>query len=196
MAFVLAAGPSAGGKSEYAEGLVCASGCMPRIYIAAMEPFGEEAERRIARHRRLRAGKGFETLEQPVSLAEAALRIPEGAAVLVESLGVLTANEMFSPRGAGAEHAREAVLEGLLRLRERCGFLAAVTEDACSAGTDYAGETDRWLRILSEINRAAAAEADAVCEVVCGIPSYYKGTPPFSAGTGGLRSARGSYDLV
>ena len=53
------------GESAYAEGLVLESPRRPRVYAAAMEPFGQEARRRIERHRQLRAGKGFETWELP-----------------------------------------------------------------------------------------------------------------------------------
>ena len=60
-------GGSASGKSEYAERLVCP---LPgkRIYVATMEPFGEEGRERIARHRKLREGKGFVTAEVPRDL--------------------------------------------------------------------------------------------------------------------------------
>ena len=60
-------GGSASGKSEYAERLVCS---LPgkRIYVATMEPFGEEGRERIARHRKLREGKGFVTAEVPRDL--------------------------------------------------------------------------------------------------------------------------------
>ena len=61
---VLVTGGAASGKSEYAERLVCselpgtaeapaAEG--PRIYVAAMQPFGSEAEERIRNWRRLAA---------------------------------------------------------------------------------------------------------------------------------------------
>ena len=44
-----------------------------------------------------------------------------------------------------------------------------------SGGADYAGDTDRYLRVLAQVNNAFAARADAVVRVVCGIPVYYKG---------------------
>ena len=51
----LVVGGAASGKSEYAEGLVLASACQKRIYIATMEPFDEECLRRIEKHRVMRA---------------------------------------------------------------------------------------------------------------------------------------------
>ena len=56
--FTLLIGGAASGKSGYAEALLLRGPARPLVYIAAMEPFGPEAEARIARHRALRAGKG------------------------------------------------------------------------------------------------------------------------------------------
>ena len=47
--FTLVIGASASGKSEYAEKLAMSLDGQ-RIYLAAMEPFGQEAQARIARH--------------------------------------------------------------------------------------------------------------------------------------------------
>ena len=57
-------GGSGSGKSEYAENLAVrlAKG-QALYYVAAMQPCGEEGQERIRRHRALRAGKGFETIE-------------------------------------------------------------------------------------------------------------------------------------
>ena len=57
MTVTLVIGAAASGKSAYAESL-CLGHDGPRVYLATMEPFGEEGARRIARHRALREGKG------------------------------------------------------------------------------------------------------------------------------------------
>ena len=44
-----------------------------------------------------------------------------------------------------------------------------------SGGTDYAGDTGRYLLALAQVNNAFAARADNVVRVVCGIPVFYKG---------------------
>ena len=64
---LLVTGGSASGKSEYAENRALQLAKTEQkklIYLAAMKPFGEEAAKRIERHRQLRAGKGFETVER------------------------------------------------------------------------------------------------------------------------------------
>ena len=59
----LMTGGSACGKSSYAESLaVRLNG--PRYYLAAMQPYGEGGAEKIARHRKMRRGKGFETIER------------------------------------------------------------------------------------------------------------------------------------
>ena len=116
-------GGSASGKSEYAERLVC-SLHGKRIYAATMEPFGEEGRERIVRHRKLREGKGFVTVEVPRDLGvfadelwksrtqgevfgkvpdtETALENPDTKAaretcnILLEDLPNLVANELFA----------------------------------------------------------------------------------------------------
>ena len=170
---LLVCGGAASGKSAYAEKMLCKlSGDAPRVYLATMRPVGAEAAARIGRHRAQRAGRGFETLEWALGLSAAP--IPPGSAVLLEDIGNLCANEMFDPAGSG-DGAADAVVRGVEALRERCGVLVLVTNEVCSGGAGYAGDTLRYLRALGEINRRLAALSDAVCEVVCGLADYWKG---------------------
>ena len=167
----LVIGGAASGKSEYAESLLLHTR-EPRYYIATMQPFGEEAMERIRRHRAMRAQKQFTTIECYTNLSSVCL--PERGAVLLECMSNLTANEKYAPEGAGA-HAYEAILNGIDSLRKQSDRLVVVSNEVFTGGNRYAGETDQYLRLLAEINRALAARADAVCEVVCGCVQYYKG---------------------
>ena len=164
--FTLITGGSASGKSAFAEEHVLKlSG--QRIYVATMEPFG--AEDRIEKHRCQRAGKGFATVERCTNLA--GLPLPTDANVLLECLGNLTANELYSSQGGGPG----AVLAGVESLLFRCAHLTVVTNEVCSGGTDYAGDTLTYMKELAHINRILAAQADLVAEVVCGLPNVLKG---------------------
>lgn len=110
--FTLVIGGAASGKSEYAEGLVLASSHFPRYYIATMEPFDEECRRRVEKHRRMRANKRFETVECYINLSS--VRLPERGTVLLECVGNLAANELYSPRGAGnGADALSAIIGGV-----------------------------------------------------------------------------------
>lgn len=162
-------GGSGSGKSSLAESLLTdADAACPRIYIATMNPTGEEARRRIRRHQATRRDKGFLTVERYTDVGAAPL--PENAAVLLECLGNWLANEMFFPDGAGPD----AVRDGIDRLRGATRLLLVVSNDVFSDGVSYPPETERYRTALAEINRCVAARCDTLIETVCGIPLYHK----------------------
>ena len=99
MTVTLVIGAAASGKSAYAESL-CLGHDGPRVYLATMEPFGEEGARRIARHRALREGKGFSTLERTRDVGAAVPGLPRGCTLLLEDVGNLVANELFAEGGS------------------------------------------------------------------------------------------------
>ena len=67
----LVTGGSGSGKSEYAENWLTGRNKKDGtyIYIATMQPYTEETMKKIERHHRLRAGKGFRTLEKYTDLS-------------------------------------------------------------------------------------------------------------------------------
>lgn len=168
----LIVGGASSGKSEFAESIILSCRLYPRIYIATMEPFGAEAATRIERHRQMRAQKQFQTLECYTGLES--VTIPQGAAVLLECLGNLSANELYSPAGSGCR-AFEAVLAGIKKLKARCGHLVVVSNEVHSGGTAYEGDTLRYLELLGALNCALAECSDEVYEIVSGIPVKLKG---------------------
>ena len=169
--FTLVIGGSASGKSEYAESLLLQSEHRPRYYIATMQPFDDECHARIAKHRRMRAEKQFETIECYTGLSRLAL--PQRGDVLLECLGNLTANELYDPAGAGPR-AQEAIVGGVDALLPQCIDLVVVSNEVCADGGGYPEGTGIYRRLLAEVNRALAVRAERVCEVVCGLPYYYK----------------------
>ena len=164
-------GAAASGKSEYAEDIVMS---LPgeKIYIATMEPFGAEAKERIARHRALRAGKGFSTIERPRDL----IALTPGADwnMLIEDLPNLAANELFSPEGGGVD----AVLSGVDRICKIASSVTIVTGDIFSDGAEYDVGTKEYMGMLADLHMRIAAKADNVVEVVCGMPCAVKGELP------------------
>ena len=167
----LVVGGAASGKSSYAERLVLQT-ALPRYYLATMQVCDAECAARVEKHRRMRAEKQFETLECPLHLGT--VRLPARGTALLEDLGNLTANELYDTHGAG-ENAASAILSGIDTLYAQCEHLILVSNEVFSGGANYAGDTDRYLKALAQVNNALAARADAVVRVVCGIPVYYKG---------------------
>lgn len=119
----LITGGSGSGKSAYAEKYICHAlnekGCKEKYYIATMQVFDDEGQRKIDRHRRLRAGKGFITIEQPRDIQNAVSKLQSESSLktvrsaLLECMSNLVANEMFSPVDASGMQAAEAEKEAL-----------------------------------------------------------------------------------
>ena len=164
-------GGSGSGKSAFAEDKIVSFGPAKRIYIATMHPYDEESHKRVARHRKMRAGKGFETVECYTGLKN--LDFPENAVVLLECMSNLAANEMFEEKGAG-EKTVEAVLEGIKKLRSQVRHLVIVTNEIFSDGMVYDKETENYQRLLGKINAYLAEISDVCYEVVYGIPLRIK----------------------
>lgn len=173
--FTLVIGGAASGKSAYAENLILCADVKPRFYIATMEPSDGESCARIARHRALRAGKDFETVECHIGLDR--LRLPYRGAVLLECMGNLVANELYHSDGAG-ENTEAAILQGIDALLPQCQELVVVSNEVFSGGQDYQEDTLRYLWTLAAVHRALARRADRVVEMVSGCAVYHKGKGP------------------
>ena len=166
----LVTGGSGCGKSTWAEKLVQSLPAERRIYIATMQVYDQESEKRVRRHRAQRADLGFRTVECEKNLSAA--KIDTGSIVLLEDLVNLTANEMFD----GGDPNR--VVPDLQKLSMRCRHLIMVTNDLFSDGETYSASVQEYLRCLADINRQAAGLADHVIEVVYSIPVALKGELP------------------
>lgn len=186
---IVVTGGSGSGKSEFAEEMAVklagsafrqdgvSEGCSERagrlVYLATMLPFGKEGRERIRRHRALREGKGFLTIEKQDTLAEIDPEKLFGATVLLEDLSNLISNEMFGKEKGEAWQPEEVigrVLEGLLFIRQHSGNLIIVMNEIFSDGRIYEEGTERFLQVAGCLNRKIAEKADACWEVVYGIP--------------------------
>lgn len=175
----LVIGGSGSGKSEYAERIVTACPAeLPRYYLATMHAEDAESRERIARHRRIRAGKQFRTVEQPYGAAAALERMECGdKVILLECLSNLVANEIFLREGAPETPAGTAsrVASDVLTLRENARHLVVVTDNVFEDGIRYPASTEQYRAVLGEVCCRLAAEADTVTEVVSGCPIPWKG---------------------
>lgn len=162
---ILVTGGAASGKSAYAEQLAEQLG-QQKIYVATMEPFGEEANLRIQKHRQMRASKGFQSVDCYRKLQ--ALNLPPSEVVLLECVTNLLANELY---GGDAE----TVLEGIQHLLKQTGHLIVVSGEVFSDGMSYSAETMEYIEKLACLNRKLAEQADLVVESVAGLAVIWKG---------------------
>lgn len=158
------------GKSHLAEKLLDGFSDN-KYYIATMMPSGEEASAAIERHRKIRAGKGFETIEKYTSLHE--LELPGKPDILLECMANLCANEMFG--GSGICDPTDSIMRGTEHLKSIAETLVIVTNNVGSDGVDYGEGTNRYIEVMGRVNRLIADISDNVIECVYGVPVVLKG---------------------
>lgn len=179
----LVIGGSGSGKSAYAEQMaVKAAGKGSLYYVATMQVYDEEGKKKVERHQKMRAGKGFLTIEQPRRLKEAAEKVAaERGTVLLECMSNLVANEMFSEENLSAvmdeakiKQLSHEIINGVTALQDSCDILIIVTNQIFEDGIRYDASTMDYIRLLGDINRQIAERAEQVVEVVAGIPIFIK----------------------
>ena len=199
----LVTGGSGSGKSAYAEKLVTEQyKGDSKYYIATMQVYDEEGKVRIERHRQMRSGKGFTTIEQPACIEEALTKIDKWeekqcvavqeekeekqcvaeqkekqCVALVECMSNLAANEIFQEEEIRPYAAVERILKGIKTLSKHLHGLVIVTNNVFEDGIEYDAGTQEYLKALGQINEGLASMADTVTEVVVGIPVPLKGCP-------------------
>lgn len=181
---ILVLGGSGSGKSAYAETAAGRlAGGMRKYYLATMQAFDEEGQKKIRRHRKLRSGKGFLTVEQPVHILQAAEQMESGEkTALLECMSNLAANEMFGEPVNGDERFRapeevsRRILKQVGELQKQLAHFVIVSNNVSEDGILYDEGTMNYLKALGIINQGLAAMADTVVEVVVGIPVVLKGS--------------------
>ena len=215
---LLVIGGAASGKSEYAEKLAIRTTREERgsrlWYLATMhrDPQDPETILRIEKHRRMRDGKGFRTVECERDLAGIREMFHAGDVILLEDLSNLLANECFPPERSACPDfdagryrwsaAGERILLPVFEMRERGIHIVVVgnriTEDLpaeTESGNGQSRERERSraedtesdLVHYIEANQLIQCElgkaADEIVEVVCGVPLIQE---PCVTGTGHL----------
>ena len=171
--FVLITGGSGSGKSEYAEGLALKLEPGKKLYLATMMVWDEEGRKRVSRHKKMREGKRFETVEIYSDLEK--FTIPDGfkgkrPTILLECMSNLVCNEFYRQE----KEAYCRIVRGIERLLSCSEHLIVVTSEVCSDGAAYSDETERYRKLLGQINCYLAGRAGLVAEAVCGIPVFWK----------------------
>lgn len=185
---VLVTGGAGSGKSAFAESIAAALSPR-RTYIATMEPQGQEALDRIARHRRQRSSLGFRTVERPSSLLPLPDASPDGVALL-DDLGNLVANSLFAKDGTMANPfaVLDALDQEVKALEAAFGHVVVVGCEVGSCGNPPDPGTMAWIRLMGSLACRMAARFDTVIEVVVGQACVIKGClPPLYEGAQGPR---------
>ena len=145
---------------------------LDKLYIATMIPFGEEGERRIEKHRKMREGKGFLTVEKYTEVDSLAAEIADlnEKCCLLECMSNLVGNEMHDARNRSLsdEELEKLIAEEVMALGKSCGHLVVVANCFLTEDAGYDEETRRYVRIADHVNEILRAGADKTCELAEG----------------------------
>ena len=185
-------GGSGSGKSTFAEKRISElNNGNSLYYLATMQVFDNEDLERIKRHKKLRLGKGFITLEKSKNVGDILDELnKEKSDILLECMSNLVANEMFDEEiykenDAGSNNDNiigddkiklifEKIKKDILKLKEGSENLVIVSNNIFEDGYTYDKSVEDYKRLLGDINRYITMISDEVWEVVAGIPIRVK----------------------
>lgn len=159
----LVLGGARSGKSAFAERLVLASGLKP-VYLATGRALDEEMSERISIHQD-RRGKAWETIEEPLALADALQQSATGGrAVLVDCLTLWVTNLMM----AEADVMREC--DDLIAVLPSLGSPVVFVGNEVGLGIVPENAMAREFRDLAgAVNQCVAAASKAAWFVAAGL---------------------------
>lgn len=141
-------GGSGSGKSAYAEQLMERfTGVTEKYYLATMQIFDEEGEKRKMKHKAARQGKGFLTIEQPRDIKKAGgadqTRQCGIAGMYVQPCGKRDVSRGWHSAGG---QVKEKILSEMRVLREAASRLVIVTNNVFEDGVPYDADTLAYIR--------------------------------------------------
>jgi adenosylcobinamide kinase/adenosylcobinamide-phosphate guanylyltransferase len=151
-----------------------------KIYIATSKVYDEEMKQRIQKHQKDRENKGFITIEKSENIGEVALRLQKSDTVLMDCLGTLVANEMFTDYSIEySEQMKRDIIEKLYNDIIKINTVAAnfiiISNEIFSSGITYDPATEAYIEVLGQLHIKIAAAAQKAIECVFGCNTFYKG---------------------
>jgi len=174
---ILVTGGARSGKSDYA--LQRAQELPgPRCFIATCPVVDSEMAERIARHREERAGTEWQTVEEQTDIATVLQERKDCGVCLIDCLTLWVNNLLYH-----AEQSKKIFLD--TEMRRQCAFLLRAAQEHPGTVICVTNEVGMGIvpdnpaarlyrDLVGRCNRMAAAAADEVILVSCGIPLQLK----------------------
>ena len=164
---ILVTGGARSGKSALAERLAQSCGNKV-IYIATSEPFDDEMQSRIDRHR-ARRDAGWRTVDAPLELPDMLVQTDGDAPRLVDCLTMWLNNLIYHNRDVADEVDRLVEV-----ISEQQADLVMVTNEIGSGLVPQTAEARKFRDLAGELNQMVAQAASQVYLSVSGIPVKIK----------------------
>ena len=149
------------GKSSYGETLAAELAGARKIYMATSEPYDDEMRDRIKHHKEQRKGKGFFTIEKSRGIGELTNELEDTDTVLLDCLGNLLANEMFS---ADDSNPANSIFRDISSINNKISNLIIISNDVFSDGCLYSDSVVRYIDELAELHKMIVRISDRAIE--------------------------------
>lgn len=176
-AIIFITGGARSGKSSYAQNRAEA---IPgrKLYLATCpdQKNDEEMEKRIQRHIKERRGRGWETIEEPLYLAEVISENGSAEVILVDCLTLWISNLMAdSPEGTMQDEDIENIcLAFIAELKKFAGTTFLVSNEVGMGIVPDNALARRFRDLAGRCNQVMASGADEAVLVSCGMPIHLK----------------------
>lgn len=165
-------GGARSGKSSFA--LQLAASYQNKVFLATAEPFDDEMRHRIGKHQEER-GAHFTTIEEPLSLALALERLPDGTdVVLLDCLTVWAGNLMHYAEGKGEGEIDRQIELFLHALRQAPCDIILVSNEVGMGIVPENAMARRFRDRAGMINQNVAAIATEAYLLCSGLPVRLK----------------------
>lgn len=170
----LVLGGARSGKSRYAEQQAIASE-LPVRYLATAEAGDSEMQTRIEHHRQRRPAE-WQTLEEPIRLAETVRQYAlPGYCLLVDCLTLWLSNVLFDKQGQLQESLFKTERSALLQALSQCNGRVIMVSNEVGLGVVAADAmTRRFVDEAGFLHQALAQICDRVVLVTAGLPQKLK----------------------
>ncbi len=169
---ILVTGGSRSGKSAFAQDL---AESLPgkRFFLATCPHTDAEMSARIRRHQADRQAGVWQTIEEPLRLAEVLGRCPAGSVVLLDCLTLWISNLLHAgdreEQMLGEDQVEEECRR-LLAAADQLHTLVMVTNEVGSGIVPENALARRYRDLVGRCNQCMGRAADQVHLVVCGVP--------------------------
>lgn len=170
----LVLGGARSGKSRYAEQQAIDCG-LQVIYIATAEAGDDEMQARIAHHRDRRPGH-WQTVEQPIHLAQAIQDYADPQhCILVDCLTLWLCNVLFDKQGELQAERYQQESQALLEVLAACKQRVILVSNEVGSGVVAADAmTRRFVDEAGFLHQKIAQVSDKVVLVTAGLPQILK----------------------
>jgi len=170
----LVLGGARSGKSRYAEQQAIASE-LPVLYLATAEARDSEMQSRIQHHRQRRPVH-WQTLEEPIRLADAIRQHAViGCCLLVDCLTLWLSNVLFDKQGNLQESVFNTERSALLDALAQCDGRVIMVSNEVGLGVVAADAmTRRFVDEAGFLHQALVQICDSVVLVTAGLPQKLK----------------------